>query len=166
MLPGYISAWTIPAARVLVGFTFGVLLAFLGGMLAAFFNFLSDYPFDLAIHKNIMLVGIGLGAGAGTYLAWMNLRSNPRLRLGILLLVLIGSTAGTYIGHFYGPGVDAYDVRQRKAIDTTIHLGAAAGGIIVATTVGLISQVRPRDRFRPRVLGSPSNQGLHRRPRP
>ena len=166
MLPGYFSAWTIPPARVLVGFTFGVLLAFLGGMLAAFFNFLSDYPLGLAFHKNIILVGIGLGAGAGTYLAWMNLRFSSLLRLGILLLVLIGSIAGAYIGHFYGPGVDAYDIRQRYAIDTTTHLAAAAGGIIVATTVGLFIQVRPRDRFRPRTLGSPSNQGLHRRPRP
>ena len=109
MLRGYIWAWTTPLARVLVGFIFGVLLAVLGGLLAAFFNVLSEFPWELVVHKNIVLVGIGLGAGAGTYLAWMNPSFNPPLGLAILLLVLLASIAGAYIGHFYGPGVDPDD---------------------------------------------------------
>lgn len=123
-----------------MGFVFGVLLAVLGGLLAAFVNVLSEFPWDLIIHKNIVLVGIGLGAGAGAYLAWMNHVFNPRLDLGILVLVLLSSIGGAYIGHLYGPGVDPDDFRELFAIDSTIHLVAATSGIIVSTLVGLIRQ--------------------------
>ena len=138
-----------------MGFIIGVLLAILGGLLAAFLNVLSEFPWDLAVHKNIVLVGIGLGAGTGTYLAWMNPNLRPLLGLGVLVLVLLGSFAGTYIGHFYGPGVDPDDFRERFAIDITIHLGGAVGGIIVSTTVGLLSQVGPPDRLKSRILSMP-----------
>ena len=155
MFRAIFSAWTVPLARVLLGFIFGVLLAVLGGLLASFFNVLSELPWGLAVHKNIVLVGIGLGAGAGAYLAWMNSSFHLPLRLGILLLVLLGSIAGTYIGHNYGPGVDPDDFRELFAIDSTIHLAAAAGGIIVATIVGLLSQVRTPNRIKSRVLSMP-----------
>jgi len=155
LLRDYIFGWTTPLARVVVGFVFGVLLAVLGGLLAAFFNVLTEFPWELAVHKNIVLVGIGLGAGAGAYLAWMSPSFNPLLRLGVLLLVLLGSNAGAYIGHFYGPGVDPDDFRELFAIDSTIHLAAAAGGIIVSTTVGLLSQVRRPDRLKSRILNMP-----------
>ena len=155
MLRGYISVLITPVVRVLVGFVFGVLLAVLGGLLAAFFNVLSEFPWDLVVHKNIVLVGIGLGAGAGAYLAWMNLGDNPLLELPVLLLVLLGSIAGSYIGHIYGPGVDPDDFRELFAIDSTIHLAAAAGGIIVATTLGLFRQGRRPNRLKSRILSMP-----------
>ena len=138
-----------------MGYVFGVLLAVLGGLVAAFFNVLTEFPWDLAVHKNIVLVGIGLGGGAGTHLAWMNSNFNPLLGLGIFLLVLLGSIAGSYIGHLYGPGVDPDDFRELFAIDFTIHLAAAGGGMIVATTVGLLSQARPPDRLKSRILSMP-----------
>ena len=155
MIRSYIFLWTTPLARVLVGFIFGTLLAVLGGLLAALFNVVSEFPWDLEVHKNIVLVGIGLGAGTGAYLAWMNLSFNPLLVLGIVLLVLLGSISGAYIGHIYGPGVDPDDFRELFAIDSTIHLAAAAGGIIVATTVGLLSQVHRPDRLKSRILSMP-----------
>ena len=114
-------------ARVLVGFIFGVLLAVAGGLLGAFFNVLAEFPWELEIHKNIVLVGIGLGGGAGAYLAWMNPSNNAFTKLGILLLVQLGSIAGSYIGHIYGPGVDLDDFRELFAIDSTIHFSAATG---------------------------------------
>ena len=83
MLPSYLIGWTTPVARVVVGFVFGAVLAVLGGLLAAFFNVLSEFPFDLEFHRNIVLAGIGLGAGAGAYLPWMHSTPNPLLRLGV-----------------------------------------------------------------------------------
>ncbi len=138
-----------------MGFVFGVLLAVSGGLLGAFFNVLAESPWGLEVHKNIVLVGIGLGGGAGTYLAWMNPSRNAFINLGIFLLVLLGSIAGSYIGHFYGPGVDPDDFRELFAIDSTIHFGAATGGIIVSATAGVICQVRSRERSRSRILDMP-----------
>ena len=155
MLPSYLIGWTTPVARVVVGFVFGAVLAVLGGLLAAFFNVLSEFPFDLEFHRNIVLAGIGLGAGAGAYLPWMHSTPNPLLRLGGFLLVLVGSMAGTYIGHFFGPGVDPDDFRELFAIDTTIHLAAAGGGVVMATAVGYLAQIRRPDRLKSRILSMP-----------
>lgn len=149
MLRAYIVAGITPLVRMLVGFVFGVLLAVLGGLLAAFFDVLSEFPWDLVVHKNIVLVGIGLGAGAGAYLAWMSHVFNPLSDLGILVLVLLVSNGGAYIGHIYGPGVDPDDSRELFAIDSTIHPVAAPVGIIAATFAGLI-----RQRRRPGILNS------------
>ncbi len=144
MLEGIFSTRAVPMGmgRVLLGFILGLLLAILGGLLAAFFNAMSGFPWDLAVHKHIVLVGIGLSAGAGAYITWMNPSLRPLLGLGFLLLVLLSSIGGTYIGHVYGPGVDPSDYREQFAIDNTIHLGGAAGGIIMSTALGLIGQVR------------------------
>ena len=155
MLRGNIGSLGTPLARVLVGLIFGVLLAVAGGLRGAFFNILAEFPWDLEIHKNIVLVGIGLGGGAGAYLAWMNPGNNAFTKLGILLLVQLGSIAGSYIGHIYGPGVDPDDFRELFAIDSTIHFSAATGGIIVSTIAGLVSQALPRKRLRSRILDMP-----------
>lgn len=155
MLRGNIASFGTSLARVLVGFIFGVLLAVAGGFLGAFFNILAEFPWDLDVHKNIVVVGIGLGGGAGAYLAWMNSGNNVFTNLGILLLVLLGSTAGSYIGHIYGPGVNPDDFRELFAIDSTIHFSAATGGIIVSTIVGLVHQILPRKRTKSRILDMP-----------
>ena len=142
---------------MLVGFIFGVLMGVAGGLLAAFFNVLIEFPWELTIHKGIVLVGIGLGAGVGTYFAWINPGRSGLVSLGTLLLVLLGSIAGSYIGHFYGPGVDPDDFRELFAIDSTIHFGAATGGIIVSTAAGLFGWGRPPNRTRSRILDMPLN---------
>lgn len=155
MFHSYISTWTTFGARVLVGYVFGVLLAVLGGLLGAFVNVLTEFRWDVEVHKNIVLVGIGLGAGAGAYFAWMDTNSHLLLRLGILLLVVGGGITGAYLGHIFGPGVDPDDFRELFAIDSTIQFAAGAGGIIVATAVGLLTQIRRPDRIKSRILSMP-----------
>ena len=150
MIQGGISAYGVWLGRILAGLIGALLLAFVGDLFARIFNLLIGYPWPQLVHQNIHIVGVGLGAGFGAYLAWMNLRLRWYLVLGFLLLVLIAGVTGAYIGHFYGPGVDPTYWWSRFAVDTTIHLSAAIGGIIVATLLGLISDQFITSRAKPR----------------
>ena len=149
MIQGSIGSYAVPLGRTLAGFVAALLLAFMGDVLARVFNLVLGYPWPQEVHQNIHIVGIGLGAGIGAYLWWSNLSLRWYLILGFLLLVLGGSIAGAYIGSALGSGVDLTYWWSRYALDTTIHLGAAIGGIIVATTWGLINEVRATRRSKP-----------------
>lgn len=142
MLDGGIYAFIVPFGRTLAGFIIGVMLGIVGGWIAVIFNAMSGYPWTLAVHHNIYLVGIGLGAGGGAYCGWMNLSLRWYLVIGSLLLVLLGGITGAYIGYIYGQQVDPTYLGRRYTIDNTIHFGAAVGGIAVSATIGLIGQVR------------------------
>jgi hypothetical protein len=98
------------------------------------------------VHQNIHLIGIGVGAGIGAYLAWMSLDLRWYLALGWLVLVLAGGIAGVYLASIYGPGVDPTYWWSRFATDTTIHLSAAALSTIVATILGLSNGIRTKAR--------------------
>jgi hypothetical protein len=144
MLPGGISSYVIPIGRTLAGFMVALLLAFLGDVAARVFNLAIGYPWSLPVHQNIHLVGIGVAAGIGAYLSWMNLDRRWYWMLGWTALVLAGGIAGVYVGRFYGPGVDPTYWWSRFATDTTIHLSAAAVSTAVATILGLIDLVYTR----------------------
>ena len=58
--------------RTLLGFLFASLLAVLGGWAGMIFNLLIGYPWPLELHQHIQMMGIGLGASLGAYLAWMD----------------------------------------------------------------------------------------------
>jgi hypothetical protein len=141
MLQGGISSYLIPLGRTLAGFIAALLLAFLGEVTARVFNLASGYPWSQSVHLNIHLIGIGVGAGIGAYLAWMSLGPRWHLILGWAMLVLAGGIAGAFLGRIYGPGVDPTYWWSRFATDTTIHLSAAALSTIVATILGLIDSV-------------------------
>ena len=128
--------------RTLLGFIFGLLLAVLGGWVAAFFNLSIGYPWPLVLHQNIQMMGIALGATLGAYLAWMDSTLRWYWILLMAGMVLAGCAAGAYLGRAYGPGVDPSYWWSRYAVDNTIHLGAATGGVIVATAIGLASEIR------------------------
>jgi len=140
VIEGGIYGWAIPVARSTAGFIVGVFLGILGGWAAVAFNAFAEYPWSLEIHRNIYLVGIGLGAGVGTYLGWMNLTSRRYVMLAFILLVLAGGVAGAYLGFLYGQRAGPGMLGRHYSIDNAIHYGAAIGGIILSTTLGLLNQ--------------------------
>ena len=141
MLQGGISSYLLPLGRTLAGFVTALLLAFLGDVTARVFNLAIGFPWSQAVHQNIILIGIGVGAGIGAHLAWMSLSPRWYLLLGWVLLVLAGGIVGAYLGSIYGPGVDPTYWWSRFATDPTIYLSAAALSTIVATILGLINDI-------------------------
>jgi len=135
--------WTYAfwAARTLASFIFAVLLAFGGDLAGRVFNLLVGFPWSQGIHVNLHLVAIGLGAGIGAYLGWMNFGISRFWGLVILAIVLTASVVGVYLGRAYGPGVDPTYWWSRYAVDTAIHLSAAICGTFAATAIGLTHQI-------------------------
>lgn len=141
MIRGTWSTYALWAARTLAGFACAVLLAFGGDVTGRVFNLMIGFPWSQAVHINIHLVAIGLGAGFGGYLGWMNLSSRRYRELLILAIVLTAGVIGVYMGRAWGPGVDPSYWWSRYAVDSTIHLSAAVAGTVVATTIGLTYQI-------------------------
>ena len=142
MVESGIYVLVIPLFRTLVGFGVGVFLGILGGWLATIFNAMMGYPWEVDIHRNIYLVGVGLGAGLGAYLSWMNLTLHRRLRVATLLLAILGGIVGTYAGMVYAQNSDPTYLGRTYTIDNGLHYGAAIGAIIVATALGLLNEIR------------------------
>ena len=55
--------------RTLLGFIFATLLAVLGGWAGMILNMSIGFPGSLELHQHIQMMGIGLGASLGAYLA-------------------------------------------------------------------------------------------------
>ncbi len=146
MVRGGTSFYTAMAARTLAGFVVGLFLAFFGDLTARIFSLLLGYPWPPSVHQNLLVIGAGIAAGVGAYLAWMNLSLRWYWTLGTLLLVLVGSIGGAYFGHIYGPGPDPTYWWSRYASDKTIYLTAATGGIVMSTILGLARELLPLGR--------------------
>ncbi len=142
MLEGGIYVWAVPFGRIVVGFFLGAFLAIMGGWFAKIFNAMVAYPWDTQMHANIYFVSIGLGAGLGAYLGWVNLGLRWYLIAVSVLLVLLGGIAGVYIGSIYGQNIDPTFLGQRGAVVNMIHWGAIIGAIAVSTAIGLFNEVR------------------------
>ena len=140
MVEGGIYYWGVPFARAIAGFMAGLLLGIGGGWVAVVIYVMAEFPWGIEVQRNLYLVWIGLGAGVGGYLGWMNLTSRRSLIIGFLLLVIIGGIAGAYLGFIYGQGVEPTYMGRRYTLDNAIHFGAAIGAIITATVLGLINQ--------------------------
>ncbi len=145
MVQGGTRFFTTTVARTLAGFFAGLFLAFFGDLTARIFNLLLGYPWPPSVHQNLLVIGAGFAAGVGAYLAWMNLSLRWNWILGSLLLVLVGSIGGAYLGHIYGPGPDPTWWWSRYASDKTIYLTAAIGGITISTILGLARELLPLD---------------------
>ena len=135
------SIYGIGAARTLAGLVGALLLAVGGDVFGRVLNLMLGFPWSQLMHVNIHLVAIGLGAGIGAYLGWINFSLNRYWGLVILVLVLTASVVGVYLGRAFGPGVDPTYWWSRFAVDTTIHLAAAVGGTIIAAIIGLTQQI-------------------------
>jgi len=139
----------------MAGFTAAFLLAFMGDIGGRVFNLGVGYAWDPAVHQNIIYISIGMGAGIGAYLGWMNLDRRWYFVLRVVLIVLAGGVAGAYLGRFYGPGVEPGWWWSRYATDSTVHLVAAALSTGIATVLGLIDQVQSRSRLQAYVKPMP-----------
>ncbi|MCH8089565.1 MAG: hypothetical protein IH955_06105 [Chloroflexi bacterium] len=135
----------------MAGLTAAFLLAFMGDLAGRVFNLSVGYAWDPAVHQNIIFIGIGMGAGIGAYLGWMNLDRRWYLVLRSVVIVVAAGVIGAYLGRFYGPGVEPGWWWSRYATDPTVHMVAAALGAGVATVLGLIDQVHTRSRLQPYV---------------
>ncbi len=142
MVEGGFYPYLIPIARTVVGFFVGVMLGICGGWVGITFNHMVGFPWSLEVHRNIYIMGIGLGGGLGAYVAWVNLGVRWYLIAGTILLVLGGGVLGAYLGFEYGQVVDPSYLGRRYTIDNNMHWGAAIGGIIVASAFGLFNYVR------------------------
>jgi hypothetical protein len=146
MIDGGVYTFALPLGRSVAGFILGLFLSILGGWLALIFNAMAEYPWPMSVHLNIYLVSVGLGAGIGAYIAWMNLDLRRALIVGSVLLVLTGGIAGSYLGYDYGQSVDPTYLGRGYTVDNTLHLGAAIGAIATSTILGLIGVIRSPDR--------------------
>ena len=142
MLEGGIYTFLIPVARTIAGFCVGVMLGIVGGWIAITFNHFIGFPWSLEVHRNIYIVGIGLGAGVGAYLGWVNLTVRWYLIAGSMALVLLGGLVGVYLGYEYGKVVEPNYLGRRYTVDNALHWGAPIGAIIVATIIGLFGGMR------------------------
>ncbi len=90
MVEGGIYYWVVPFGRAIAGFMAGLLLGIVGGWIAVVIYAMAGFPWAIEIQRNMYLVWIGLGAGVGGYLGWMNLTSRRSLIIAFLVLVIIG----------------------------------------------------------------------------
>ena len=146
MVEGGVYTWVLPLGRTVVGFMIGVFLGILGGWAASIFNAMIGYPWASVIHLNIYFVSIGLGAGLGAYVGWMNLTTSRYLIIGSLVLVMVGGIVGSYIGLVYGQNVDPNYLGRSYAIENGLHFGAAIGAILVSTALGLFNEIKTKGR--------------------
>jgi hypothetical protein len=142
IVEGGIYAIIIPIGRTIAALAFSIMLGIMGGWIATTFNAMIEYTWEPALHRNIYLVGIALGAGGGAYLAWMNLSLRWYLIAASVLAVLLGGVIGTYAGYAYGYRVEPTYFGRGYTVDNAVHLGAAFGGAGVATLLGLINEIR------------------------
>ena len=134
----------IPLGRTVVGFMVAFFLALFGGWMATNFNQLVGYSWPIALHNQIYLVSIGLGGGLGAYLGWANLNIRWPFIAGSVILVLAGAISGAYLGLIYGQFADESYLGRQFTIINSIHKGAPIGGIVVATLIGVISEIRTK----------------------
>jgi hypothetical protein len=142
MVEGGVYPFLIPFARTVAGFGVGVMLGIVGGWTAITFNHMIEFPWSLEVHRNIYVIGIGIGGGVGAYLGWMVLNIRWYLVLGTVLLVLAGGVLGAYLGMEYGEITNPSYLGRRYTIDNMMHWGAAIGGIAVASALGIFHYVR------------------------
>ncbi len=140
MVEGGIYYWAIPLGRTIAGFMAGLMLGIVGGWMAVVIYAMAGFPWEIELQRNLYLVWIGLGAGIGGYLGWMNLTSRRSLLIAFVVLVVIGGIAGAYLGFLYGQSVEEGYLGRRYTLDSAIHIGAAIGAIVTATALGLINQ--------------------------
>ena len=140
MVEGGIYYWVVPFGRAIAGFMAGLLLGIAGGWMAVVIYAMAGFPWTIEVQRYMYLVWIGLGAGIGSYLGWMNLTSRRSLIIAFAVLVIVGGISGAYLGFLYGQRVEASYLGRRYTLDSAIHFGAAIAAIVTATALGLINQ--------------------------
>ena len=112
------------------------MLGIVGGWLAVSIYAMAGSPWSMEVQRNLYLIWIGIGAGAGAYSGWMNLNARKYLIFGLAFIVIAGAVAGAYLGLVYGSITAPTYLGKRYSIDSAIHFGAPIGVIITATALG------------------------------
>ncbi|MFQ6029805.1 MAG: hypothetical protein ACE5Q6_20205 [Dehalococcoidia bacterium] len=146
LLEGGFYSWGIPVARTIAGYCIGVMLGIIGGWLAVIFINMIPNNLPNQVIGNIYLVSIGIGAGIGAYLGWMNLATRWYFIVGSIVLVLLGGIVGVYTGMEIGQNIEPSYLGRAHTIENTLHWGAPVGAIIVATIVGVFNELRTHQR--------------------
>jgi hypothetical protein len=103
MLQSTISAFLAPVGKTAMGLIFALVLALLGDVAGRVFNLSIGYPWTQSVHQNIHFISIGVGAGIGAYLGWMNLERHWYFMMGLGTLVLAGGYRRGLPGSFLWP---------------------------------------------------------------
>lgn len=138
--------YVVPLGRTLAGFMMGLMFGICGGWAAVVFNAMLGYPWAPELHRNIYIIGIGLGAGIGAYLGWVNINIRRPLVVLTVLLVLGAGVAGAYLGLEYGKIADPSYLGRRYTIENMLHWVAPVTAVIASTILGLVHQVWVKQR--------------------
>ena len=145
VVEGGIYGYVVPAARIIAGFFVGMMLGIVGGWAALTFNAMVGYPWSASVHLAIYTTGIGLGAGLGAYMAWINLSMRWYIIFITIALVFAAGIAGSAIGNAYWEFfTDATYMGARDTRVNVTHFGGAIAAILVSTFFGLYYHFRTR----------------------
>ncbi len=140
-----IYSYVIPAGRFIAGLFVGTMLGIVGGWAALTFGAFVGYPWSAEVHRIIYIVGIGVGAGLGAYLGWINLNLRWYFILATVLLAIAGGVIGSYIGNnYWAVFTEATYMGERDTRVNYTHYGAAVGAIAIASVFGLYTHFRTR----------------------
>ena len=149
---GYISRAALGIGLALVFAAVGVVLARMGLLLFGFTSW--------AAWLSMLIGGAGCGAGIGSLLAWLWLKSTGSVFTALLALVAIGAgIAGGWFGYSYGAGVETECCASPDIgpIAYTV-LGAVIGANLAAVPYSVIGQLVIRALRRPpRPVGAPQS---------
>ena len=112
---------------------------------------------SLATWLASLMFSAGLGAGAGSLLAWLRLdRRNTPVRLLTATTVVAAGTLGAWVGYDYGSNreIECCAMPTASPVYYTA-LGATLGANVVAVTISLFREfveTRGRARFQDRVV--------------
>ena len=145
VVEGGIYGYVVPAARIIAGFFVGMMLGIVGGWAALTFNAMVGYPWSASVHLAIYVIGIGLGAGLGAYMTWINLGVRWYVVATTVVLVIASGVVGSAIGNTYWEVfTEASYMGARDTRVNVTHFGGAIAAIVVSTSLGLFYQFRTR----------------------
>ena len=120
-----------------------IIVGILGAVAAYMLFLLSDASWPRGVFVFLWLFGGGLGAGAGSFLPWLNLESSRRLMLLTLFVVLVAGLAGALGGYYYRVGLNEEQIPATgRTISSTGIFGAAIASNLVAVPLGVLRQAR------------------------
>ena len=129
--------------RAVSGLVLAMVLGYVGTLVAdgLFRSTGADWPEWLFTFA--WFTGGGLGAGVGSFLAWIPTESSrPRVML-IFLVVLLASLGGAWGGYYWKVYIDeSLSAFSGRAITSVALFGAAIGASLMAGSLGVVRQLR------------------------
>ena len=145
VLEGGIYSFVVPAARSIAGYVMALILAIGGGWAVTIINAMIGYPWVGSTFFALYIAGVGMGAGLGAYLAWINLSMRWYFAIGTVLVILGAGIVGSTIGYVYWEPLfgENYLGPRDSQINAT-HFWAPIGAIAASTLIGLYFHFRTR----------------------